>query len=57
VTADAAPIVDIRALRKRFGVLRTSEEFWERSDYMNAARHKQGPRDGGLFDYNRLEAY
>jgi hypothetical protein len=45
------------ALRKRFGVLRTSEQFWQYSDRMDAARRKQGARDGGLFDYNRLEAY
>ena len=45
------------ALRKRFGALRTSEQFWPHSDRMDAARRKQGARDGGLFDYNRLEAY
>jgi hypothetical protein len=46
-----------RALRERFGVLRTSASFWRHTDAIQAAYAKQGGRDVGLFDYNRLEAY
>ena len=44
-----------RALRVRFGVLRTSPQFWEHSDRINEANRKLGPVDSGRFDYNHLE--
>jgi hypothetical protein len=46
-----------RALRTRFGVLRSSERFWAFSDRMNADHRKAMPDSVGLFDYSRLEAY
>jgi alpha-L-fucosidase len=46
-----------RALRTRFGVLRSSERFWAFSDRMNADHRKAMPDTVGLFDYSRLEAY
>jgi Fatty acid cis/trans isomerase (CTI) len=41
------------ALRRRFGVLRSSDRFWPFSDAINADHRKHGL--AGLFDYNRLE--
>jgi Fatty acid cis/trans isomerase (CTI) len=46
-----------RALRARFGVLRTSDGFWRFSDRIQEAHAKQLPVSSGLFDYNRLDAY
>jgi len=46
-----------RALRRRFGVLRSSPDFWKHSDRINQANHKLGPIDSGLFDYNHLEPF
>ncbi len=43
------------ALRKRFGVLRSSERFWTYSDQINADHGKRDGISAGLFDYNRLE--
>jgi hypothetical protein len=43
------------ALRKRFGVLRSSEDFWRYSDQITADHHKRAGLAAGLFDYNRLE--
>ncbi len=45
------------ALRGRFGVLRSSADFWTLSDRIQEDHHKAVPIAGGLFDYNRLEAY
>ena len=45
-----------RALRARFGVLRASPSFWAYSDRINEAYRRQAPLEGGLFDYNRLDA-
>lgn len=45
-----------RALRLRFGVLRSCPDFWPHSDRINQANHKLGPIDSGLFDYNHLES-
>jgi hypothetical protein len=47
---------DYRALRRRFGMLRSSPEFWPFSDRMNAAYRAQDPLRWGMLDYNRLEA-
>ncbi len=46
-----------RALRRRFGVLRSSPDFWKHSDHINQSNHKLGPIDSGLFDYNHLEPF
>lgn len=46
-----------RALRTRFGVLRTSDGFWNYSDRIHAEHRKEAVIQSGLFDYNRLEAY
>ena len=43
------------ALRARFGVLRTSPDFWAHSDRIQVAHRALEPLAGGLFDYNRLE--
>jgi hypothetical protein len=43
------------ALRTRFGVLRSSADFWTISDRMNEAYARQAPRESGLFDFNRLD--
>ena len=43
------------ALRRRFGVLRSSEDFWRYSDRITADHRKRGGLAAGLFDYNRLE--
>jgi hypothetical protein len=45
------------ALRARFGVLRTSDGFWEFSDRMQAEHRRRNPVEAGLLDYNRLEAF
>jgi hypothetical protein len=45
------------ALRSRYGVLRSSDRFWSHSDQMNADHSKREGLAGGLFDYNRLDAY
>jgi hypothetical protein len=43
------------ALRRRFGVLRSSERFWIHSDQILADHRKRDGIAAGLFDYNRLE--
>jgi hypothetical protein len=47
---------DYKALRTRFGVSRADPTFWRYSDRINDAYRKQAPLEGGLFDYNRLDA-
>jgi hypothetical protein len=42
-------------LMDRFGVRRTSPEFWSHSDRVMAAHHAADPVAHGLLDYNRLE--
>jgi hypothetical protein len=42
------------ALRRRFGVLRSSERFWSYSDQIIADHRRDGIM-AGLFDYNRLD--
>jgi Fatty acid cis/trans isomerase (CTI) len=45
-----------RGLRARFGVSRADPAFWSYSDRINDAYRKQAPMEGGLFDFNRLDA-
>jgi len=47
---------DYRALRTRFGVLRSSPDFWTISDRIHIAARAAQPLTSGLFDYNRLQA-
>jgi hypothetical protein len=42
-------------LMDRFGVRRTSPDFWEHSDRVHARYRQLAPATGGLLDYNRLE--
>jgi hypothetical protein len=44
------------ALRRRFGVLRTSDRFWTYSDRIYADHRQLDGIMAGLFDYNRLDA-
>ena len=46
-----------RALRARFGVLRTSDRFWDFSDRLQQRNARAEPVSAGLFDYSRLDAY
>ena len=46
---------DYRRLADRYAVRRTHSGFWSASDALHAAVRRDGPADGGLFDYNRLE--
>jgi len=43
------------ALRRQYGVLRTSERFWPYSDRLILDHEKDDGSTAGLFDYNRLE--
>jgi hypothetical protein len=43
------------ALRRRFGVLRSSDHFWTYSDQIIADHRNRDGMAAGLFDYNRLE--
>ena len=43
------------SLLDRFGVRRTSPEFWQQSDAFHAAYQRDAPVEYGLFDYSRLE--
>ena len=45
------------ALRSEYGVLRTSEGFWQRSDRLQDEHRRKDPAQFGLLDYNRLEAF
>jgi len=44
-----------RALRARFGVLRSSARFWPFTDRIQSDHLKALPIASGLFDYNRLD--
>jgi hypothetical protein len=46
---------DYRKFVERFGVRRTSPDFWPHSDQMHQAYRQVAPIESGLFDYNRLE--
>lgn len=43
------------ALMTRYGVRRTSPQFWQHSDKVIAAQYRANPLENGLLDYNRLE--
>ena len=44
-------------LRARYGVRRTDPHFWAFSDRIHDAFVRLDPREGGLFDFNRLDAF
>jgi hypothetical protein len=44
-----------RALMDRYGVRRTSKDFWQHSDKVMAAHYQADPIANALLDYNRLE--
>ena len=44
-----------QALMDRFGVRRSSPDFWQHSDKIMAAHQGAAPIDNALLDYNRLE--
>lgn len=46
-----------RALRERWGVRRNTEDFWPYSDRLHADHLRSEGILGGLFDFNRLQAY
>ena len=46
---------DYRALLDRYAVERTSADFWQHSDTLNAAARRLEPISHGIFDFNRLE--
>ncbi|HMO17018.1 MAG TPA: fatty acid cis/trans isomerase [Oligoflexia bacterium] len=46
---------DYKALQARFGVRRTSADFWNFSDWLHGYYKKIEPVESGLFDYNRFE--
>jgi len=46
---------DYRTLVERFGVRRTSPDFWRYSDQLHRAYQASTPLEAGLLDYNRLE--
>lgn len=41
-------------LHRRYGVLRTTPDFWQHSDRLHAAYRDLVPHEAGLFDYSRL---
>jgi len=43
------------SLLDKYGVRRTSPEFWQQSDAFHAAYQRDAPVEYGLFDYSRLE--
>ncbi len=46
---------DYERLLDKFGVRRTSAEFWQQSDAFHAAFEQNAPVEYGLFDFGRLE--
>ena len=46
---------DYFALMSRYGVRRTSPEFWAYSDRLHDALLQQNPVQFGMLDFNRLE--
>jgi hypothetical protein len=48
---------DYGALRARFGVLRSSRDFWSHSDALHEGRTDFTDPSAGLLDYNRLDPY
>lgn len=48
---------DYEQLRKRFGVLRSSSDFWQHADALEQEHARRRGLSAGLFDLNRLVAY
>jgi hypothetical protein len=46
---------DYKQLLDKYAIRRSSEQFWEFSDQMNAAQQRAHPISFGLLDYNRLD--
>jgi len=46
---------DYKQLLNRFGVRRTSPDFWTTSDQIAELFRQQEPLASGVLDYNRLE--
>ncbi|WP_064608178.1 fatty acid cis/trans isomerase [Photobacterium sp. J15] len=46
---------DYRVLLDKFGVRRTSKDFWSFSDKLNQINKQNQPIEAGLLDYNRIE--
>lgn len=46
---------DYSALKSRFGIRRTSPNFWSFSDELQQLYRRENPIEAGLLDYNRLE--
>jgi Fatty acid cis/trans isomerase (CTI) len=46
---------DYAQLLNRFGVRRTSPEFWAHVDKINETSKRDNPIEAGIFDFNRLE--
>lgn len=46
---------DYTKLMDRFGVRRTSPEFWGHADKIHQASKQDNPIESGIFDFNRLE--
>ena len=46
---------DYTKLMDRFGVRRTSPEFWGHADKIHQASKQDNPIEAGIFDFNRLE--
>jgi hypothetical protein len=44
-----------RTLQKRYGVLRSSDDFWRQSDWMHSTYRQRDAIGWGMLDYNRYE--
>jgi len=44
-----------RAFQKRYGVLRTGDNFWSQSDWMHSTYREREPVAWGMLDYSRYE--
>lgn len=55
--AKLSSIEEYRALRQRYGVLRSSPRFWAHADLLQVDRERLGGEARGLLDFNRLESF
>ena len=39
----------------RYGLRRTSEDFWEHADWFNAQYKREQPKLSGIYDFNRYQ--
>ena len=46
---------DYKMLMDNYGIRRTDNQFWEKSDEIHQAYYDIDPTEAGLFDFNRLE--